>query len=276
MNTRTYACTAAFFFFFCIPSIVLADIIFFKNGNRLKVEKAWQEEDQVCFIYSDMQASIPRSKVARIESDKDQPPQSEGSGRHANTANTYPRFQPPDAGQSEKPQVRAKTASAARQTTDSVKIVPSLRPDGFGDLKWGARADNAAGFEIKSLDSDLKDVVVYKRPNDGLKLGDAELISIEYAFWRDKLYAVTVWTRGASNFEALRRTVFDHFGQGTRPKSDPDRYLWSNLKTDVMLKYTKADAYGFLWMRSKVMDRKFKLSQLNGPASYLKWLNSRK
>ncbi len=63
---------------YLIPAIVfvmvlssistLADVVILKNGTELRVEKAWQENGQVWIIFHDMRASIPPSKVERIES----------------------------------------------------------------------------------------------------------------------------------------------------------------------------------------------------------------
>jgi len=150
-----------------------------------------------------------------------------------------------------------------------------LRTDGFGGLRWGARVTNISGLEKIQNESGLNDVVEYVRPDDTLKLGEINLKSVVYAFWRDELYTVTVWTQGLSNYKALRRKVVDQFGNGTRLDSASERYLWSDGPSDIMLKYDEDGQYGMLWMRCKELDRKFKLSKLNGHTSYLKWMKSR-
>ncbi len=259
MNIRAYICTTVFVFFICIPSTILADLIILKNGNELKVEKAWLEDDQVCFIFEELEASIPQKKILQIYTDSVTSFNSAEPDNHVSTAGANLRVQPTD-----------------QREINLTKKSPQLRPDGIGDLKWGAHATSIPGLQQNQTDSGLKDVVEYIRPNDGLKIGEAELTSIVYAFWRNHLYTVTIWTQGPSNYEALRQKVFEYFGSGSRPDAAEEKYLWSNSDTDMMLKYPNENHYGFLWMRSKAVDRKFKLSRLGSHTAYLRWMKSRK
>jgi len=169
-----------------------------------------------------------------------------------------------------------KTAGAP---TDPQQLSPPKKPlflhnDGLADMKLGSRLADASGLEIKQTDSGLKDVIEYVRPSDSLILGDAILKSVIYAFWRDRLYTVSIWTQGRENYNALCDLVFDHFGKGARIDGSSEKYLWSDSNTDIMLEYTSDDQYGLLWMRSKKLDRKLKLSKFKGHASYMKRMKS--
>ena len=276
MNTRAYIPTAFLLFLIWIPSTALADLIILKNGNQLKVEKAWQEDDQVCFIFNEIKASIPQSKVVRIEAGRKKPKKADTPDNLNPAAKTGQRRQSGDGTPLNQSTLKTKTVAAEQQKANRAKTAPAPHLDGIGGLKWGMRAAGITGLESKQTDSGLKEVIEYIRPSDGLKLGEAELTSIVYAFWRDKLYTVTLWTRGVTNFKALRQKIFEQFGPGSHPDPDTERYLWSNGKSDMMLKYTNDDEYGFFWMRAKAVDRKFKLSQMSGHTSYLKWMKSRK
>ena len=222
----------------------LADTVFLKNGKTLKVETSWQEGDQIYFIYSDMKASIPQSKVVRIEK---APPKPTKSGSPENQGNA-------DLKGTEEPLV--------------------FRKNGLGDLKWGSRLANIRGLEIKQTESGLIDVIEYVRPKDPLKLGDTDLKTVVYAFWRDKLYTISIWTEGQKNFNGLRDSAITQFGKGTRIDGSSKRYLWTNDTTDVMLKYNQDGQYGLLWMRCKELNRKLKLSKLKNHASFLKRMKS--
>ena len=243
MKSRKYLFAAAVLFTVSMPLTVIADILLLKNGKELIVEKAWLEGDQVCFIYQDMKASIPQTKVTRIKSESGN---SDNSGVHA-----------------------------VKNPAGPDKIYLVLNENGLGDLKWGDRVANIGGLEIRPTDSGLKEVLEYIRPQDPLKLGDAQLISVVYAFWRNQLYTVTIWTQGQANFLALRNAVFDKFGKGIKINRPGERYLWSGGPSDVMLEYSKKDQQGMLWMRSKELNRKFKLSQLSGHTSYIRLMKSR-
>ena len=276
MNTKASICITFLLLLIWTPSTVLADLIFFKNGNQLKVEKAWQEDDQICFVLNEINASIPKSKVIRIESDSENPKTSDESDQPRHSSKTDRRDHIRDGSLLDQLTLKTKPVSTNRPKANLTKNSPVLHRKGIGDLKWGIRAAEVSGLELKQTDSGLTDVVEYVRPSDGLKLGEAELTSIVYAFWRGRLYTVTLWSRGPSNYTALRQAVFKQFGRGSRADPTTERYLWSNTDTDMMLKYTNDEEYGFFWMRGKDMDRKFKLSRMAGHTSYIKWMKSRK
>jgi hypothetical protein len=68
---------------------------------------------------------------------------------------------------------------------------------------------------------------------------------------------------------------FRHFGKGYRANHSLERYLWSDTPNDMMLQYSQDSLQGMLWLRSSDIDRQYRLSQLSGHASYLKWMKSR-
>jgi hypothetical protein len=276
MITKVYIPIVLSLLFTGIPSFALADLIILKNGNQLKVEKAWQEEDQICFILNDMNASIPQSKVVRIQNDREKPKTSERPDQPGRSSETDHRGNSNGGSLLDRLSLNTKPAASDPLQANLTKISPALHKNGIGKLKWGTRASSVSGLEPKQIDSGLKDVVEYVRPNDGLKLGDGELTSIVYAFWRDRLYTVTLWTRKLSNYQSLRQAVHNQFGQGSQPDPAVERYLWSDSESDMMLKFTNDEEYGFFWMRSKDIDRKFKLSRMSGHTSYLKWIKTRK
>ena len=273
MNSRTWLIATVFFLYlYFIPPTTLADTVFLKNGNTLKVEKAWLENDLVWLIFSDMNASIPQSKVTRIESDSSNPAK---SGTPDNRSNAEIDASQPAENMRPNPiKKTAGTSTEPHQLTPSTKKPLFLHQDGLVDMKWGSMLASISGLEIKQTDSELKDVIEYVRPGDSLILGDAILKSVIYAFWRNQLYTVSIWTQGRENYHALRDSAINHFGKGTRMDGSSERYLWSDSNTDVMLKYTRDDQYGLLWMRGKELDRKSKLSKFKGHASYLKRMKS--
>jgi hypothetical protein len=272
MNRGKFSLTAAVLILILIPPAVRADILYLKNGRQLKVEKAWQDTDQIWFILQGLKASIPQSRVVRIESGHEGPE----------------KFRPPaNQGDADKKRIAARPAekllpNQLNQAAGSqTQLLPKqkglvLRRDGFDDLKWRIRLFAVKGLEKRSTDSGLDDVVEYTRPTDVLKLGDAALTTVVYAFWRDQLYTITLWVQGPGNYTALRTAVFEQFGEGAHVEGTGEKYLWSNDLTDAMLKYDNENRSGMLWMRSSRLDRKIKLAKLSSPTSYLKWMKTRK
>jgi len=274
MNARIcFIATVLLSAYFILPT-ALADTVHLKNGNALKVENSWQEDGQVWFIFHGMKASLPQSKVVRIEKGVGNPAKPAVPENRSTTEIEAARLQPAAKTPPTRP-IKTAGTSAAGQPLPQPTIKPLvLCKDGLADLKWGCTRASLSGLELKPTDSGLKDVTEYVRPNDLLKLDGATLITAVYAFWRDQFYTVSIWTRGREDFMALRDKVFEHFGPGSRIDGADEKYLWSNSTTDVMLKYTHDDQYGLLWMRAKELDRKLKLSQLNSHTSYLRRLKT--
>jgi hypothetical protein len=277
MTPRTYPITAAALFLILIPLTAWTDILHLKNGNELKVERAWQDSDQVWFILQGLKASIPQSKVARIENRRGVP---EKSGDRENQNPVGIKQSNPQPAEvvlpdqiKHQPAGSVSAAQSQHRPTDKALV---LRQDGFNDLKWGVRLSGLKGLEKRPIDSGLDEVIEYVRPADVLKLGDAALTAVIYSFWKDQLYTVAIGTQEPANYIALRDAVFNQFGQGIQIEGAGERYLWSEGLTEAMLKYDNEDQCGLLWMRSTDLDRKLKLTKLSSPTSYLKWMKSRK
>jgi len=272
MKNGKFFLTAAALVLILIPPCGWADVLYLKNGRQLKVERAWQDKDQIWFILQGLKASIPQSRVVRIESGN------EGPEKFRTPANQ---------GDADKKRIAARSAENLlpnqlnQASGPQTQLLPKqkglvLGKDGFDDLKWGIRLFAVKGLEKRSTDSGLDEVVEYTRPADVLKLGDAALTTVVYAFWRDQLYTITLWAQGPANYAALRNAAFAQFGEGAHVEGAGEKYLWSNDLTDAMLKYDSENQYGMLWMRSSRLDRKIKLAELSSPTSYLKWMKTRK
>jgi hypothetical protein len=273
-SSKKFILKVVIFLFFLVPA-VLADTVVLKNGRELKVEKTWPEGDQLYVIFHGMKAVIPQSKILRIESDPDDRGKTVAHNNKAKDDLKNIDSKPAEdviLGSSENTTQMDLNSSEAVLPTEPCS---ALRKDGFCDLQWECVVSSVDGLKKKQTNSDLDDVVEYVRPKDFLKIGDAALESVVYAFWRDRLYTVTVWTKGYLNFTALREAVFKEFGPGARNDSTRERYLWSDALSDIMLDYIQDGQFGMLWLRSKEMDRQCRSSQLKGHASYLKWMRSR-
>jgi hypothetical protein len=219
------------------PLFSHADTIILKDGTRLETKRSWEKNGKLIFYMEDLVTSINKSDVERIEkTNSDQ--------------KVPPHF----------------------EKTEDADFGAS---DGFRDLPWGSKLSDIAGMVKTKTDTGLAGVVEYIRPNDVLRIGKAELTNIIYSFWHDQLYTVTIWTQNNSNYKALRSAAFERFGEGSRGNESIERYIWSDRLTDRMLEYVKEGEHGMLWMRSRDLNRKLKLSKYDASISYIKWLRSR-
>ena len=243
----------------------------------MEVERTWEKDDRIFFYLNGFKASISKKDVLRIErkiidqSDSSANFSQKTKKSSAKVTNVTEKIPQKDAKRAE----GRKSIKQVSKPKLSEKTLNHNKQNGFRDLNWGVNLVTLKDFvELKS-DTGLEEVKEYVRENDTLKLGDAELKSIVYSFWRDQFYTVTVWTEGKTNYISLRNELFKQFGTGQRNDPSLERYLWSDASTDRMLKFMKDTQTGMLWMRSKKIDRRYKLTKLNVPSTYLKWMKSR-
>ena len=252
-----------------------ADVVVLKTGKKVEVEKVWRENEKIWIFYQGMRASIPQSKVERIE---------RKSKNDLNKVNGQKKAKPKEK-ELTSPTHRNPAIQQTRHTAQSATMPPPadlkedqrrIFPDGpLNNLLWGIKITEIKGL-TKILDaSEQEGVAEYFQETIDIKFGQAELSSINYAFWRDRLYMLTILTKGRSNFTALRGEVFRQFGRGLRTEPKLERYVWTEGPNDVLLQYSKDGQQGLLWLRSSELDRQYKLSQIRSPASYLNWIKSR-
>ncbi|MBW2038241.1 MAG: hypothetical protein JRI46_01370 [Deltaproteobacteria bacterium] len=131
---------------------------------------------------------------------------------------------------------------------------PGSEPKGFRGIKWGANISTLSGMEYLETEYTKEGQVKwYLRQGDGLKIGDAEVESIEYGFWEGKLLAVTITTKGLHNFMKVKNAVFAKFGVGHKTKPPKEIYAWLGFESNIILKYDKNTKTGKLYMISKSM-----------------------
>jgi hypothetical protein len=252
-----------------------ADVVILKSGKKLNVEKVWQENGQTWIVFHGIRASIPQSKVERIESDSSSDPVKLDLKKEANVnlkKNARPTPQDSPGKQTEHASQTAATPQPTKIRKDQSRIFPD---ESFSDLKWGTKISTIKDLQ-KVQDPEGQDgVAEYRQKIEKLKFGQAALSSIHYAFWRDRLYMMTIRTTGRSNYTALRDEVFRQFGKGLRADQALEKFLWTASPNDILLQYSKDGQQGMLWLRSSEMDRQYKLAQVRGHASYLKWMKSR-
>jgi hypothetical protein len=137
--------------------------------------------------------------------------------------------------------------------------VASAEADGFRGLKWGTEFSAIEGeMTYSRTDSSYGGVKMYKRKGDGLTIGGAELKSIEYGFWRNRLCSVMITLEGSGNFSSLKDAVFLKFGEGRKPNQFMEEYLWGGEVTGMTLEYSVVTNQGHLFMFSSEICREQK------------------
>lgn len=122
---------------------------------------------------------------------------------------------------------------------------------GFRGLAWGAEFSTVKDtMRFKADDPRYGGMKIYTRIGDELKIGGAELVSIEYSFWQDKLEGVKIYFKGHTNYEAVRDTTIEKFGPGDRVNRYLEDYNWYGEVTGVMLRYSDITKEGGLYLFS--------------------------
>jgi hypothetical protein len=251
------------------PMIALADTVVLQTGEILEVETSWLSKDQVCFSINGLKLSIPKRYVKRIEG----PPLSanhslakKGSDEVASVrANTNA------AGTAAQ---RLQSNRAVHQPDPFVRVAQTPPGNAFRGLSCGDRLADIVGMQDMQTQTGLDNVREYVRPSDALKLGQAQLSSIVYAFWGERLYTISIWTQGFSNYTALRRELFERYGDKMLARKSREACYWFISPTDMMLEYWDEGQFGLFWMRSQELDEKLKGSTFNHELAYLKWIRS--
>ena len=94
---------------------------------------------------------------------------------------------------------------------------------GFRDLKWGDSPP--PGMTVLKKEGDE---VLYSRPADSLRIGEARLASIHYQFWKGKLSTVIL-----SASPGTMKTVMEHvvgaYGKPSQPNPLKQKFYWMSL-----------------------------------------------
>jgi hypothetical protein len=126
-------------------------------------------------------------------------------------------------------------------------------------LKWGDKIEDIKGLQLVKTDKDTK---AYIRPDDDLKIGEADLKRIIYHFWNSKFCSAIIEFESFSNFEAIRKASFIKFGEGKKTNRFMEDYIWINHpKTNIALKYNEVGKNGYFYFASEELMREIKASQ---------------
>ena len=243
------------------------EILVFKDGKTLEVENIQEQDDKIFFLFHGIKSSVAKVDVERIELLNSTPSQMVSTPREKQIIT---RQTPPAPKKTMRPLRKYPTKKRPDPPDKAKPKTNVFRLDGFRELPWGELVANVDDLKILVPENSMDGVEEYVRSNEVLKIGPATVESIIYGFWQDRLYTVTTWTKGRSNYLGLQQAVFNEFGSGYKTSKAAEKYVWSDTKADRMLEYTKSSKHGMFWMRSRKLDRQYHLVQLKGPASYLK------
>lgn len=255
-----------------LPALSSADMIVLKSGQSIEAKKVFEQEGNIFFYLHGLKMRVSKKAVLRVTKTNNAEPASpagikESTSEDRNRSNRTVQVEKI---------IETESLSAKNPAGEQTKKnQPEIRWSGFRDLHWAIGRSTLGRLTEVESGTDQEEIKEYVRANEDLKMGKAQLDSIVYAFWRHKLYAVTIWAAGHANFLALRNEVFNRFGIGHKSDQNRERYLWSDPYSDRMLKYVDADQSGLFWMRSKELNRMQQLTQIKTPSTALKSMEAK-
>lgn len=95
---------------------------------------------------------------------------------------------------------------------------------GFRDARLEADTTALPGRELVDVG---KNVLEYVRPADARNVGEAQLETIRYVFYKGRLESIVLTTEGARNSQALLATLRAQYGPGDKPNPYRQHYVWS-------------------------------------------------
>lgn len=149
------------------------------------------------------------------------------------------------------------TATPAKPSAPTVPGQPSqpTAPQdkwaGFRNLKWAVSIADAPKMILVEDDGDNK---FYRRQDDKLTIGAAELTEIIYGFYKDRFWSLHLKVDGYLRWTALKDAVFATYGRGYQSNTYIDKWIWGTVSqtgvkdVHVSLVYDQIAKRGDLYM----------------------------
>ena len=264
------------------------------TGETMEVDQARVEDTKVWISWSGLTLSIDKKDVLRIEGegkqqylDHDAPVHPQQQAEQAKPEKSPPQrlasqrtstaTAPPDK-RTVSPKKERKRISKSKPGRSGESPEPGglsksaeqlsalLKPGGFGAMKWGDHLTTLTGLRKLDEDSELPEVCEYTRPDEPIQVGsDAKDTVVKYAFWKNRLYMVTLWAAGPEAYELIREAMVNRYGPGIQSPDKKQTYYWIDDSADRMIDYLEDEELGMLWMRSRDINHQYKLTQLRIP-----------
>jgi hypothetical protein len=149
--------------------------------------------------------------------------------------------------------------SSVYSPNENCKLVgfkPELEPRGFNGVKWETELSSLRQMKHCEIDPSHGGIHFYLKEGDGYKLKNGKVVPVQYGFWREKFYVGVVRADRASDFEALKESVFEKYGVGAKPFKNREEYLWIGKDATMALRYDESLRTGVYYIRCHTMEKK--------------------
>lgn len=84
----------------------------------------------------------------------------------------------------------------------------------------------------------------YKKKGDKMKIGNADLDTLAYGFYKGRFYYVIIRFNEIINASAIKETLFQQYGEGYRGNKFVENYLWTGTDVNIMFDYNEISKKG--------------------------------
>lgn len=88
--------------------------------------------------------------------------------------------------------------------------------------------------------------------NDDLKLGDFDLFNVSYFFYKERLSAVSISTKGLINSRGVLKVLQSAYGNGYKDNPYIEDYFWNGAKV-IMTYEEDIDNNAAIWIISNIL-----------------------
>jgi hypothetical protein len=128
-------------------------------------------------------------------------------------------------------------------------------PASFRGVAWGANLKDLKGFKVVQESGDF---IVAQKTDDDLKFGQAVLDSVQYLFYRNRMYRVNLKYSELWNYDRLKERLFRVFGKGKEKTDDHRRFDWTGRDVDVILTWEVFARGGTVSFVYRAVDQEWK------------------
>lgn len=134
-----------------------------------------------------------------------------------------------------------------------VSFKPGSEPEGFNGVKWETNFSTMGGLKHYRTDPSHGAIKFYLKEGDVFKLGNGKALPVQYGFWKGRFYVGMATTESLPDWNALKETIFNKFGEGVKPFKNKEEYLWVGKNAVIALRYDESSKEGFFYIRSEAM-----------------------
>ena len=107
-------------------------------------------------------------------------------------------------------------------------------PNDCRGIEWGTKYDELEGLTKVTNESRLD---YYMKKDEEMTIGDAHLEKVVYVFYHKKFCGVVLNFTSSPNFQIVKTTLSDRYGEGGQSEIFEGQYRWSGTDVTITLEY---------------------------------------